>query len=159
MEYHKGMDYGGSIALRQQPKPKRGKRKVDHILQVAEAMFAEAGMENVTTNSLAVRAGISIGSLYQFFPNKEAIVVALVERHLDLGHEVIRAVFRDEQDSETERFVGQMFEQSVKLLERRPSYLLELRKYRSLSSTMTEKYDRFLAEYATQYSEWLVRRG
>lgn len=69
--------------IRRQPKQARSQRRVDHLLDVAAQVFAEMGYEAATTNAVAARAGVSIGSLYQFFPNKEAIVEALVERYAE----------------------------------------------------------------------------
>jgi AcrR family transcriptional regulator len=43
--------------------------------------FAEVGYENATTNAIAERAGISIGSLYRYFPDKDAVLRALAERY------------------------------------------------------------------------------
>jgi AcrR family transcriptional regulator len=69
--------------LRRAPRQSRGQRRIALILDAAEALFAEAGYEATTTNAIAARAETAIGSLYQFFPNKEAIVRALVARFLD----------------------------------------------------------------------------
>lgn len=69
-------------SARRVPKQARSQQRVDHVLDTAAALFAEAGYESATTNAIAARAGISIGSLYQFFPNKEAILEALVERYV-----------------------------------------------------------------------------
>jgi len=52
------------------------------LLNTAESLFAEMGYEAATTNLIAARAGMSIGSLYQFFPNKEAILDGLVESYI-----------------------------------------------------------------------------
>ena len=52
-------------------------------------VFAERGYAGATTNHIAERAGVSIGSLYQYFPNKEAILVALLERHMSALRPVI----------------------------------------------------------------------
>ena len=51
------------------------------ILEVAADLFAEAGYSATSTNAIAARAGISSGSLYQYFPNKEAIARALSQRY------------------------------------------------------------------------------
>jgi AcrR family transcriptional regulator len=61
----------------------RGKRQIAHVLDVAARMFADVGYEATTTNAIAAAAGISPGSLYQFFANKEAIGEALVARYVD----------------------------------------------------------------------------
>lgn len=58
----------------------RGERRIAEILDAALALFAEVGYEAASTNRIAARAGISPGSLYQFFANKEAITEALSAR-------------------------------------------------------------------------------
>ncbi|AEG44456.1 TetR/AcrR family transcriptional regulator [Isoptericola variabilis] len=60
----------------------RGERRIAQIIDAAAELFAENGYESVTTNAIAARAGISPGSLYQFFANKDAIVRALTERYV-----------------------------------------------------------------------------
>jgi AcrR family transcriptional regulator len=60
----------------------RGERRVAQLLDAAAEVFAESGYEATTTNAIAARAGASPGTLYQFFPNKEAIADALAERYL-----------------------------------------------------------------------------
>lgn len=67
--------------MRRQPQMPRGQRRVDAILRAAVAVFDAKGYEAATTNAIARRARASIGSLYQFFPNKEAILQAVVTRH------------------------------------------------------------------------------
>ncbi len=67
---------------RRTPKQVRGQQRVSQILDAAALEFAEIGIENATTNAIAARANVPIGSLYQFFPHKEAILDALVERYL-----------------------------------------------------------------------------
>jgi AcrR family transcriptional regulator len=67
--------------LRRVPRQARARRRIDVILDAAAAEFAEVGFETTTTNAIARRAGTSIGSLYQFFPNKEAILEALAGRY------------------------------------------------------------------------------
>lgn len=71
------------ILLRRVPRQDRGQRRVERILNVAAQLFAEVGYEAASTNAIAARANTSIGSLYQFFPNKEAILHALAARYLD----------------------------------------------------------------------------
>lgn len=72
-----------STTLRRVPQQDRGERRVKQILEAAAQLFAEIGYEAATTNAIAARAHTSIGSLYQFFPNKEAILHALADRYLD----------------------------------------------------------------------------
>lgn len=66
---------------RKQPGQARSQRTVAHILEVAARVLGERGYAGTNTNLIAERAGVSVGSLYQYFPNKDALVVALHERH------------------------------------------------------------------------------
>jgi len=64
------------------PTQDRGRARVEAILDAAEIAFAETGYDNATTEAIAQRAGASIGSLYQFFPNKRALFEAVSTRYL-----------------------------------------------------------------------------
>jgi AcrR family transcriptional regulator len=65
-----------------QPRQKRGKRRVAALLAAAAEVFAEAGYRAATMSAIAEKAGAPIGSLYQFFPSKEAIADGLLSRYL-----------------------------------------------------------------------------
>ncbi len=67
--------------LARAPVQKRGQQRVEAILDAAESVFGEMGVEAGTTNAIAERAGASVGSLYHFFANKDAILYALAERY------------------------------------------------------------------------------
>ncbi|MFB5189075.1 TetR/AcrR family transcriptional regulator [Alicyclobacillus fastidiosus] len=68
-------------AIYVQPKTRRGRHRVDLILDAAADLIVEEGIDTLTTNAVAKRAKTSIGSLYQFFPNKESILTALADRY------------------------------------------------------------------------------
>jgi AcrR family transcriptional regulator len=68
-------------SVRTAPQQPRSQQRVDLILDTAADLFAETGYQNTTTNAIAERAGISIGSLYRYFPDKDAILRALAERY------------------------------------------------------------------------------
>ena len=61
------------------PQRERGKRRVAALLEAAVTLFAEKGYDAVTMTEVAARAGAPIGSLYQFFPSKEALADALLD--------------------------------------------------------------------------------
>jgi AcrR family transcriptional regulator len=67
--------------LRRVPRQERGRVRVEKILDAAADVIASTGVEAATTNAIAAKAHTSVGSLYQFFPNKEAIVEALAARY------------------------------------------------------------------------------
>lgn len=60
----------------------RGEQRIAQLLDAAAEEFADVGYEFATTNSIAARAGASPGTLYQFFPNKEAMAQALASQYL-----------------------------------------------------------------------------
>jgi AcrR family transcriptional regulator len=76
-------DSHSSSNLRRQPKQRRGKERVEKILDAAAAVFDEVGYEAATTHLIAAKAGTAIGSLYQFFPDKAAIFNAMELCHLE----------------------------------------------------------------------------
>jgi AcrR family transcriptional regulator len=65
------------------PRQARSRHTVECVLAAAAQVFAEQGYANTTTNHIAARAGVSIGSLYQYFPSKDALLMALAERHVE----------------------------------------------------------------------------
>jgi AcrR family transcriptional regulator len=78
------------ISKARRPTQKRARATVDAIIEAAGQLLVSKGRAAVTTNAVAERAGVSIGSLYQYFPNKEAIFQALQERHRDEVMPLIR---------------------------------------------------------------------
>jgi AcrR family transcriptional regulator len=70
---------------RRKPRQVRAELTRQRILTAAAHVFVEHGYAAGTTNRIAERARISIGSLYQYFPNKDAILAALLVRHIDRG--------------------------------------------------------------------------
>jgi len=68
---------------RKRPRQARAKVTVDAILASSARVLVKRGFDGFTTNEVAETAGVSIGSLYQYFPNKEALVAALIEKHIE----------------------------------------------------------------------------
>lgn len=98
-----------SDTLRVQPKQKRGQRRVEAIVDAASELFAAVGYENATIIEIAARSNTSVGSLYQFFANKEAILKALVERYVARATVVFAAM-------DVESFPGMTLEQTIKVI-------------------------------------------
>jgi len=67
---------------RKEPRQARSKAMVDTILDAMARVLVERGYAKTNTNLVAEAAGISVGSLYQYFPNKDALIFALRERHV-----------------------------------------------------------------------------
>jgi AcrR family transcriptional regulator len=69
--------------MRKAPRQARSRATIEAILDAAARILGERGWAATTTNAVAETAGVSIGSLYQYFPNKLALVEAVRRRHFD----------------------------------------------------------------------------
>jgi AcrR family transcriptional regulator len=86
-------DMQEDTGVRRAPQQVRSQQRVDAILAAAAEMIGELGYDGVTTSKLAKRAGISVGSFYQYFADKEAVFQALGERYLADMRRKIDAMF------------------------------------------------------------------
>ncbi|WP_284775139.1 TetR/AcrR family transcriptional regulator [Agrobacterium sp. lyk4-40-TYG-31] len=68
--------------VRRTPVQERGRRRVQQLLDAAADVIAEVGVDNATTNAIAARANTSVGVLYKFFPNKQALVEVMAEKYV-----------------------------------------------------------------------------
>ena len=84
--------------MRKKPQQQRAKLIVDHILQAAQICIVEQGLMQITTPKIAEKAGVSVGSLYQYFENKEEIIQELLRRKSEnLGLALKQMVITQEQ--------------------------------------------------------------
>ena len=81
---------------RKSPVQARSAVTVDAILEAAIQVLLQAGKERLTTTKVARRAGVSVGTLYQYFPNKTAMLKAALKRHMDGVTEAIELVCREQ---------------------------------------------------------------
>jgi AcrR family transcriptional regulator len=75
--------------MRREPRQGRSWQTVRAVLGAVPRVIRREGVDAVTTNRIAEAAGVSIGSLYQYFPDKKAIFTALHERHVEDVHQII----------------------------------------------------------------------
>ena len=85
-----------ATGMRRQPRQARSQERVKRILDMAEELFTTKGYMATTTNAIATQAQVPIGSLYQFFPDKEAILQALAERYMAMLDEKFKVLHQDE---------------------------------------------------------------
>ena len=76
---------------RKSPTQQRSQLTVAALLKATAHILVKEGYESASTNRIAAAAGVSIGSLYQYFPSKEALVAAVVDRHMQEMLELLRA--------------------------------------------------------------------
>ncbi len=93
------------VSARKQPKQQRSRALVDTLLEATARVLTEKGLADTTTNEIAEVAGVSVGSLYQYFPSKEALVAALIERKVELDVQHLHAL--------AERLQGAPFEELI----------------------------------------------
>src|SRR5205809_3073218 len=86
---HYGLAFGmpGKMARRPLTNPRkhasqaRSRATVDALIEATARILVREGFDKASTNRIAEAAGVSVGSLYQYYPGKEALVVAVIERH------------------------------------------------------------------------------
>jgi AcrR family transcriptional regulator len=77
----------------------RSTASVDAILQATIQVLTSVGKERLTTTRVALRAGVSVGTLYQYFPNKSALLQACLRRHMDEVRGAIEQVCKQQQSA------------------------------------------------------------
>jgi len=90
-----GADISDRIALRRKPKQERSIQRLDLILNAAATIIAEKGVSAMRMTELAAAAKVPIGSVYQYFPEKAAIVKALFDRHAQAIQQKTAEMFAD----------------------------------------------------------------
>jgi len=80
---------------RREPRQRRSRQTVEAVLEAVPRVLKRHGAQAITTNRIAEAAGVSIGSLYQYFPDKRAIFTALHDRHVDEVRQMIEQTRSD----------------------------------------------------------------
>ncbi|MEU4543405.1 TetR/AcrR family transcriptional regulator [Nonomuraea dietziae] len=137
----------------------RGLKRMAEILDAAELVIAEVGYPDLTTNQVAARAGMSPGSLYQFFRNKDEILDGLVARYTDDRREFwAERMASVTSDIPLETLVNSFVDESVAFKGSSPAYWALL--YGSATGDrLAEASQRLHAAIAEQVAEMLVRRS
>lgn len=73
----------------------RSRATVDALIEATARILVKDGFEGASTNRIAEKAGVSVGSLYQYFPSKEALVAAVIQRHTGETMQVVRDVLAE----------------------------------------------------------------
>jgi len=81
---------------RKSPVQARSAASVDAILDATIQVLLRVGKERLTTTRVALRAGVSVGTLYQYFPNKSALLQAALKRHLGEVTEAVELVCKEQ---------------------------------------------------------------
>ena len=138
-----------STDLRRIPRQSRGRRRVDALLDAAAAEISHAGYDAATMCSIADRAGAAIGSLYQFFPNKEAVAQALRQRYCDEFERTWAPLARQARRGSLEELVNRLVDSTVAFIEQHPAFLalLDAPAAMHVSPAVRERFQRLVATF------------
>ncbi len=104
------------------PQQERGERRVAQLLDAAAQVIAATGYEAATMSAIAERAGAPIGSLYQFFPNKTAIVYALRKKFGSDYEDLLIAMEAEASALSLQRLVARLLRMSVRFVHDHPAF-------------------------------------
>lgn len=107
-------------AARRKPMQRRARQTVEAVLDAVVRILKREGAKAVTTNRIAEVAGVSIGSLYQYFPDKRAIFAALHERHIEQIDRLIEKTLFENASSPLARLIKEMVEAMIRAHETDP---------------------------------------
>ena len=92
-------------SFRRQPQQRRARQTVAAILDAVVRILKREGFHAITTNRVAEVAGVSIGSLYQYFPDRRAILEALHQRHIEGDRPSVRTKFMEHAGSSLDELI------------------------------------------------------
>ncbi len=135
------------VTPRKNPKQERSRELVHTILQATAHILDRGGLEAFNTNEIARVAGVSIGSVYQFFPNKDSILAAYVDRQMTLDFNRIIELLTSQRAAPKELLIESLVQELIdifcrnrklrqiiyqegprlELLKRREGYIREVR--------------------------------
>lgn len=104
------MKVSEKASTRREPKQQRSRQTVEAVLDAVPLVLRRHGADAITTNRVAEAAGVSIGSLYQYFPDKQAIFMALHDRHVDAVRHVMKRTMTDCTVASIEEFTVELVE-------------------------------------------------
>jgi AcrR family transcriptional regulator len=109
--------------LRREPRQARSRARLAQILAAADAILATEGVEALTTRRIAERAGVSVGTLYQFFPDKGAVVDAVARAYIEEFDALVEELVSSAASGDWSDPVGRIIDSFVALYRSHPGYV------------------------------------
>jgi AcrR family transcriptional regulator len=109
--------------LRREPRQARSRARLAQILAAADAILAEEGIEALTIRRIADRAGVPVGTLYQFFPDKGSVVDAVARAYIAEFDALVDGLVNSAADGDWADPVGRIVDQFVALYRSHPGYV------------------------------------
>jgi len=141
---------------RRRPAAGRARQTFERILDATAALLDEVGFDAITTNLIAARAEVNVASLYKYFPNKYAVLVALADQMRDLQLDLLADRLTGEGDWRDE--IAQILDAYLELFVSRPGFA-ELAAVLSSSAPLREIDEASLAAEASAIAERLDTYG
>ena len=110
---HSRHDAYPNVQMRRLPVQSRSTQTIECILEAASRLIGMAGRAHYTTNAVAARAGVSIGTLYQYFPNKDALTAALILRVHERIADNLRVVVETTEDLDLSTALARAIEVAI----------------------------------------------
>ena len=140
-------------SARRIPRQDRSRQTVEAVLAAVPLVVKRHGAGYVTTNRIAEVAGVSIGSLYQYFPDKRSIFSALQERHVDDVRNVLERYVGAHASSSFSRLVVELVEELVDL------HCVETELHRLVSASVNEGPEHFRHALRSAFEQAIARTG
>lgn len=147
------MQPSSSTPPRRVPCQERGERRVAELIEAAESVIAEAGYESATMSAIAERAGASIGSLYQFFPNKASITQALRTEYGKQFDDMCAPLAEQAGTLDLKEFVSRLIDLTSRFVDTHPAFFALLdapRSTRTLPAIRNHLLERFAGFFVAQ---------
>ena len=138
--------YSAAVRPRRVPQQERGERRVASLLDAAEFVIAEHGYEAATMSEIADKAGASIGSLYQFFPSKQAIAQALRMRYKEAYDRRWLPIERDFARLDLSHFASRLMDMAIVFMHNHPASaaLLDAPRSTRIQGSMVDRVTNFV---------------
>src|SRR5579859_384782 len=112
-----------SNSIRVAPQQKRSSRRLASFLDAAAELFVEVGYEATTMTAIAERSGSSIGALYNYFPDKQAVALTLLGQYAQEIEEQWRPLVEQAKNLSHREFASFFIERIIEIVQVRPAYL------------------------------------
>ena len=148
-----------ALAPRAEPIQARAKQTVEHLLTTTALLLEEVGIDRFTTNLLAQRADVRIRTVYRYFPNKLAVIVAAAERNAELERKMLNRASRLQDPKVTlARAMDGFYDAYVEGAAKIPGFV-GIRRALQASPELREVENRVNQRLADEFGEALRRRG
>src|SRR5215468_12728403 len=142
---------------RKQASQERSRVTVDALIEATARLLVREGFDKASTNRIAQEAGVSIGSLYQYYPSKEALVAAVIDRHNKQIMQVVRGALAKVAALPIEQAVRRIVAVAI------DAHRVDPRLHRVLAEQIPrtgrlEKIETFNREYYALFRNYLERR-